>query len=103
MKINKSFEKIPERTCHNSRDRVLLTRQANKLFNEGQISQAKELYIAAGYSNGLRRMGDHYFMKNDFISALKMYKLASDDQKVEVISSAMAKVMRSWLAEDKNK
>ena len=56
----------PLRTL-NSEQKVLLNRKGNVLFNEGDIHNAKRLFITTGYSDGLNRIGDIYKKDGDDI------------------------------------
>ena len=42
------------------KQKVILNRKANVLFNEGNIEGARRIYITTGYSDGLIRVGDIY-------------------------------------------
>lgn len=73
--------------------KVALNRKANAMFNEGKIEMAERIFVTTGYSDGLSRVGDHYFKKNEFIKALKLYLLAHNGRKSSVIMEKIAQVI----------
>lgn len=95
------FIKIPKAgsAAISSRDRVLLVRKGNELINNGQIDQARRVFLTIGYSAGLIRLGDYYMENGMVLEALKMYKAASAKGKVESMTEKMAGVIRMWLEE----
>lgn len=80
-----------------SEQKVMLNRKGNVLFNEGQIENAKRIFITTGYSDGLTRVGDTYMEKKDELLALKMYLLAHNKSKSEPIIEKMAGVISALL------
>ncbi|MBC6719415.1 hypothetical protein IZU27_07100 [Treponema socranskii] len=74
-----------------------LNRTGNTLFNEGNIEQARRIFTATGYSDGLTRVGDAYAKKNETIKALKQYVLAHNSKKSEPIYECMARVISAVL------
>lgn len=93
------FIKITEKPVEGltSEQKVLLNRKGNVLFNEGQIENAKRIFITTGYSDGLTRVGDIYMEKKDELLALKMYLLAHNKSKSEPIIEKMANVISTLL------
>ena len=79
--------------------KVALNRKANALFNEGRIEMAKRIFITAGYSDGLTRIGDNYNKENKYLDALKMYLLAHNKRKsepiIEKISQTVSVMLKS--------
>ena len=92
MNIEEALRKLPRegflkvssqrRTDISPKDRTALVRKANELFNAGQYEQAKRIFLTTGYSDGIIRMGDHYYKNNDHLEALRMYWMAPAPDKV---------------------
>lgn len=80
-----------------SQQKVILNRKGNILFNNGDIEQARRIFTATGYSDGLTRVGDAYMKKNESVKALKQYILANNKNKADSIYEDMAKVVSSML------
>ncbi len=84
----------------NSKDKVALIRKGNELFNRGEIDLAKRIFITAGYSDGLIRIGDLYLKQDLLMEAFKMYWMAPDTKKVQVMTEKMGEIIRKWLREN---
>ena len=80
--------------------RAALIRKGNELFNSGRIEEAKRVFLTTHYSDGLRRLGDHYTKKKQPLEAFRMYWLAPDRSKVDYLIERMANVVREWVRED---
>ncbi len=76
-----------------SEQKVLLNRKGNVLFNEGDVHNAKRLFITTGYSDGLNRIGDVYKKDSKDLEALKFYFLAHNKAKSEPIIENIAAVI----------
>lgn len=76
-----------------SEQKVVLNRKGNVLFNQGQIEQARRIFITTGYSDGLTRVGDYYQKKNEPLKALKQYILAHNKNKAEPIYEKIAQIV----------
>jgi hypothetical protein len=63
------------------------------MFNNGNIEDARRIYITTGYSDGLTRVGDYYVNKNESLKALKSYYLAHNKRDAEPIYELIAKVI----------
>lgn len=87
----------PDAPSIDSAQRAGLIRRGNAFFNDGKIEAAKKIFLTTHYSDGLIRIGDHYYKKNDFISALQMYALAPDQVKMDDLLERIAIVIRKWL------
>lgn len=83
----------------NSEQKSILNRKANVMFNNGNIEDARRIYITTGYSDGLTRVGDYYMDKNESLKALKQYHLAHNARKTEPIYNDIAKVISTLIAE----
>ncbi|MDR2588636.1 MAG: hypothetical protein LBC67_04335 [Spirochaetales bacterium] len=79
-------------------ERTALIRKGNELYNNGNFSLAERIFITTGYSDGLIRMGDYHYKKNEYIEALDMYLKASDKAKSGQIIERMVFVIREWLS-----
>ena len=80
-----------------SQQKVILNRKGNILFNNGDIEQARRIFTATGYSDGLTRVGDAYMKKNESLKALKAYYLAHNKRDSEPIYKTIAAVISSLL------
>ena len=89
----------PEAPLISSQQRVQLVRKGNELFSMGEYEQAKKIFVATAYSDGMIRLGDVYMKQGDPLSALQMYKMAPAPDKVRPIVEKMAKVIKKWLKE----
>lgn len=83
-----------------SESKVKLNRKGNALFNEGDIEAAKRIFQTTGYSDGLIRVGDRYLSQRRPIDALKMYRLARDENRSEPLIATAALVIQSMLREN---
>lgn len=109
MKRDKKFNNIPEGVFFKETDirndsllpqqRVALNRKANLLFNEGDVEQAKRIYLCTGYTQGLIQVGDYYVDHSRPLDALKLYKVAPAPEKVEFWVEKMALVIRDIIKE----
>ena len=90
---NAAFEKIDLK----STDRVALNRKGNQFFNEGKIDVAKRIFITTGYSDGLTRVGDHYYKTNNYLEALKMYTMAPAPEKKDELIRKISNVIIRWI------
>ena len=80
--------------------RTGLIRKGNALFNEKRYDLAKRIFITTGYSDGLIRLGDLYVKEGKPLEALRMYWLAPDREKVDVLLDGTVQVLRKWLKEE---
>jgi hypothetical protein len=83
-----------------SGQKAKLNRRGNELFNRGQIETARRIYQTTGYSDGLIRVGDRYMNDRRPMEALKMYWLARDKAKSEVLIGTIAAVIQNLLREE---
>lgn len=99
---NQAFIKTTDLPLNGLSDKqkVTLIRKANELFNNGKIEEAKKIYIATGYSDGLSRVGDKYAQKDMYLDALKLYTLAHNNRKKEPLIEKMAQILSTMLEED---
>jgi hypothetical protein len=83
--------------------RTALIRKGNELFNNGNMDQAKRVFLTTHYTDGLIRMGDFYMNKKQPLEAFRMYWLAPERRKCDYLIERMAGVVRSWLEESGRK
>lgn len=82
-----------------SDQKVILNRKANAMFNNGNIEDARRIFITTGYSDGLTRVGNYYMNKNESLKALKAYFLAHNKRDAEPIYENIAKVISTLISE----
>lgn len=82
-----------------SEQKAILNRKANVMFNNGNVEDARRIYITTGYSDGLTRMGDYYMDKNQGLKALKQYTLAHNTRRAEPIIADLAKIISTLIKE----
>ena len=80
-----------------SEQKVILNRKANIMFNNGNIEDARRIYITTGYSDGLTRVGDYYMNQKQSLKALKVYYLAHNKRDAEPIYEDIAKIISTLL------
>ncbi len=98
-KILEGFIKVTDNPVKGltSEQKVILNRKANIMFNNGNIEDARRIYITTGYSDGLTRVGDYYMNQKQSLKALKSYILAHNKRDSEPIYENIAKVISSLL------
>ncbi|MBM9591255.1 hypothetical protein JWG41_12400 [Leptospira sp. 201903075] len=85
-----------------SKERVLLIREANTAFNAGDIRKARELFLKTDYKDGLIRLGDHFMYDRKLpMLAFGYYKKAGRQDKVDEIFQRMVYALSVWLGRDK--
>ncbi len=89
-----------KRTDISASDRSVLIRRGNEMFNAGMFDQAKKVFLTTGYSDGIIRLGDHYYNQSDHMEALRMYWLAPAPEKVEQMIERMTSIIQGWMGED---
>ena len=82
-----------------SDQKVILNRKANAMFNNGNVEDARRIFITTGYSDGLTRVGDYYNNKNESLKALKAYWLAHNNRDSEPILAAIATFLSTLINE----
>lgn len=91
----------PELPKLSGAQKTALIRKGNELFNTGQLEEAGKIFLTTGYSDGLVRLGDKYFEKHRTLDAFRMYCLAPDLHKKEMMIKKMAVIIREWVKESK--
>ena len=83
------------------RNRLILIRKGNELFNNGQIEKAARIFVTTAYKDGLIRVGDYYYFDmKDSLKALHYYMEAQYKKRIREVSERMAGVIKRWLTED---
>ena len=82
-----------------SEQKVSLNRKGNVLFNQGDIEQARRIFLTTGYSDGLTRVADVYVDQNRELDALKLYILAHNKRKSEVLLEKIASLISKLIIE----
>jgi hypothetical protein len=77
--------------------RAALIRKGNELFNQGNFSVAKRIFLTTGYGDGLIRIGDYHYKRKEFPEAFRMYRLANEKMKSDELIEKMVFVIREWL------
>jgi hypothetical protein len=90
-------DKLPKMSAQ---QRTALVRKGNELFNRGEIGKAKRIFLTVGYTDGIMRLGDYYDSHRKPLEAFRMYWLARDQHKTELMAEKMASVLRIWLQEE---
>lgn len=85
-----------------AKEKAMLIRRGNELFNARDYKNALKIYLAVDYKEGIARMAA--IMENekkDNVTALKLYKKAGYQSNVEKLAYSMAQAVRFLLKEDK--
>ena len=80
--------------------RAALIRKGNQLYSEQQYEMAERIFVTLHYSDGLVRLGDVYREVGRTLDALRMYWLAPDETRKELVVAELAAVVRKWLHEE---
>jgi predicted DsbA family dithiol-disulfide isomerase len=95
-----AFIKVSEPSPVDGSDKAALNRKGNQKFNEGDIENARRIFMTTGYSDGLSRTGDYYKSKDRPLEALKMYWMAHDRNKAEPLIEKLSFILQSMIHED---
>jgi hypothetical protein len=77
--------------------KAALNRRGNQFFNQGEIENARRIFVTTGYSDGLTRVGDYYAMQGRELDALKLYWLAHNRRKADPLISKLASLIGTFL------
>ena len=84
------------------KERLILIRKGNELFNGGEIEKAARIFAATAYKDGLIRVGDYfYFDKKNPLKALEYYREAKFEKRIKELSERIVMVLKKWLSEDR--
>ncbi len=87
-----------------NKERSSLIRRGNELFNQGDFKNALKIFLATHYQDGIVRVADHlYYEDENTIGAIKLYKKAGYQRKIDEFAEKAALTIQAWLAEDKEK
>ena len=87
----------PPRAAIDSSQKAALIRKGNQLYNDGDIATAKKIFLTVRYTDGITRIGDYYYNKNEYWEAYRLYRLAPASDKADHLARRMAEVIREWL------
>jgi hypothetical protein len=82
-----------------SEQKVQLNRQGNIFLNNGNVENAKRIFVSTGYSDGLTRIGDYYIKEHKELDALKFYLLAHNTRKAEPLIQKASELISLLLKE----
>lgn len=84
------------------KERLILIRKGNELFNKGEIEKAARIFVTTAYKDGLIRVGDHYYFdKKNPLKALHYYLEAHYEKRVSELTESIAAIIKKWLREDR--
>ncbi|MCL2174543.1 MAG: hypothetical protein FWB73_00720 [Treponema sp.] len=95
-----AFIRVTSKADVDGQQKAVLNRKGNQFFNEGKIEEARRIFMTTGYSDGLSRVGDFYKSKGRLVEALKMYWIAPDKSKSQIIIEQLAGLVQSMISED---
>lgn len=100
--IPDGFIKVTEKPIQGltSEQKVILNRKGNVFFNQGNIEDARRIYLTTGYSDGLIRVADIYATEKRTLEALKLYILAHNTSKAEPLFEKAAKTISDLLQDN---
>jgi len=79
--------------------RTALIRKGNQLFTDQKYGLAERIFVTVHYSDGLVRLGDLYRDAGRPLDALRMYWLAPDETRKELVVAQLAAVVSKWMRE----
>ena len=80
--------------------KAALNRKGNQLFNDGKIEEARRIFMTTGYSDGLSRIGDYYKSKGRNLEALKMYWIAPNKSKSNVLIEQLSVIIQEMIKDN---
>lgn len=81
--------------------RIEMIRLGNRLFNEGHIDKALQLFVKANYRDGITRVADYFFYEKRLpLVALKYYRAVNRHDKVNEIFERMVFALGKLLGKD---
>jgi len=99
-KEQSTFIKTTVKPVVEGAQKASLNRKGNVLYNSGDIEGAKRIFITTGYSDGLARVGDYYNSNGRTLDALKMYWIAPDRNKADLIIMQLSTVIHNLVQEN---
>ena len=82
------------------KERVLLIRKGNDLYNQKKYDEAIKLYLKAEYMDGIMRVADYYYYDlKQPLSALKFYRLINRKDRIDEINARIMYAFNRMLSE----
>jgi len=82
------------------KERLILIRKGNELFNNGDIEKAAKIFVTTSYKDGLIRVGDYYYFdKKKPLKALHFYIEAKYEKRISELTERIVAVLKKWLSE----
>ncbi len=82
------------------KERLILIRKGNELFNNGDIEKAAKIFVTTSYKDGLIRVGDYYYFdKKNPLKALHFYIEAKYEKRISELTERIVAVLKKWLSE----
>ncbi len=82
------------------KERLVLIRKGNELFNKGDIEKAAKIFVTTSYKDGLIRVGDYYYFdKKNPLKALHFYIEAKYEKRIRELTERIASILKKWLNE----
>jgi hypothetical protein len=94
------FLKGTSKSTVESSVKAALNRKGNALLNDGDVENARRIFITTGYSDGLSRVGDYYRKNGRLVDALRMYWVAHDKRKSNEICVEFSLFIKGLIKED---
>ncbi len=84
------------------KERIILIRKGNELYNKGEIEKAAKIYTTTAYKDGLIRIGDYYYFdEKNPLKAFHFYLEAKYEKRIRELTERMAEIIKKWLKEDR--
>jgi len=83
-----------------SSTRVQLIRKGNEFLQNGEIENAKKIFITVDYKDGLVRLGDFYLKNKDLYKSAEMYFMSENKSKIKAFSKKCALIIEKFLNEE---
>jgi len=97
---DQGFIKSQKHPPMDSAQKVVLNRKGNQLLNAGDVEGARRIFMTTGYSDGMIRVGDRYAADGKSIEALRMYWLAPDKTKAELLITRLSAFIQKLVQEE---
>ncbi len=80
----------------NDRERGQLIQQGNKCLNENKLDQARKIFEAIDYYDGLLRLARNYAEKGNMLGAYKLFHQLQAKEH-EVLGKQITETLQKWL------
>jgi len=82
------------------KERLVLIRKGNELFNKGEVEKAAKIFVTTSYKDGLIRVGDYYYFdKKNPLKALHFYIEAKYEKRIRELTERIVAILKKWLKE----